>query len=1053
MRRFLRSIAVCFITALLCFSQFWPAAYSFADNSATDSYDADEFKTDDGYASAGESNEADDLAEGKSSDSQLESYDVSANDPSSVSVSTQEATGDETPVINSSSSASSEITITDIDVSAHVQNIGWMKPVDSGETAGTTGRSLNLEALKISLSLSEGATQEQIQNAIAVQSHVSEIGWQDGAAIAKNGQVSGTTGQSRSIEAVRIKLSDDLSSHYSIWYRVHSADFGWLGWAKDGSEAGSAGYGKAVQAIQVVISSKEASAPGDTANAFKNRADAPAALSVRAHVSNIGWLSPVKDGGVAGTTGRSLPLEALNIGLDWYNHSGSVELRGHVSNLGWQSWSEGQCGTTGQSKFLEAVQFRLTGEVAQSYDIWYSVHVSGIGWLDWACNGKAAGTTGMAKSIEAVKVVLVPKGGNAPGSTNKAFIGDTDTVSICAQTISGKQLNSASKRATSIRSAESELLNSLSLNVQGQAEGGSIRYAVQDLSGNWTSENADGSNSSVSAGAPIKAVKIRLDGSLSQEYDVWYRVFDSERGWTGWSSNGNPCGVSNGSSGLSGIEIHLVKKGNAAPGSTDNSYIDTSAVGLVAQAHIADVGWLTPVNDGVTAGQTGKSRSLQALRVAPQGIDAKVEICAHVADIGWQSYVSGDAFAGTVGQGKAIQALKIRLSGNDAGNYDVYYRVHAAGYGWLGWAKNNEIAGTVGLSKQAEAVQVKLVKKGSSVPSQDSPACIQLPSLSVKAHCAGIGWQSPVSNGSVAGTVGQNRALEALQLSLADSQLKGGITYAAHVSDVGWQTNVSDGSTCGTVGQDKSIQAVKISLSGDVSKYFDVWYRVHISNYGWLGWTTNGSAAGTSKLGIPVQAVQVTILPKGAAAPGSTGNSYFETYRYIGYQTPGNYPKVSCSTVKLPAYCTGYFTYVTPSSIPYNATKQDCINAFIQRAREYIGTRYIEPYSSWPGDAVDCSGLVLQCLYATGMDMGWYNPYNHRWLPEQTYNSMNWYRNNTFMPVSTSALQRGDVVYYQGHIAIYIGGGRIIDSWPGIGVTERSVNAPGRLIGAARPFA
>ena len=117
-----------------------------------------------------------------------------------------------------------------------------------------------------------------------------------------------------------------------------------------------------------------------------------------------------------------------------------------------------------------------------------------------------------------------------------------------------------------------------------------------------------------------------------------------------------------------------------------------------------------------------------------------------------------------------------------------------------------------------------------------------------------------------------------------------------------------------------------------------------------------------------------------------------------------------------------------------------------------MGTRYIEPWSSWPGDAVDCSGLVLQCLYATGMDMGIYNPYNHRWLPGQTYNSMNWYHNNTFMPVSINNLQRGDLVYYKNHVAIYIGGGQIIDSWPGQGVTIQGLYSRGNVIGAQRPF-
>ena len=950
------------------------------------------------------------------------------------------------------SASNDQLTVKNVSVSAHVQNIGWMDPVSSGKVAGTTGRGLNLEALKISLEVDGATSQEQIANAISVEAHVSNVGWQ---AAVGNGGTAGTTGQSRAVEALRVRLSGELSARYTVWYRVHSAEFGWLGWACDGADAGSAGYGRAVQAVQVAVLPKGDPAPGDTACPFKSRSDEPASITVRSHTSNIGWMSPVGGGSVAGTTGRGLPMEALEAQLGWYGHSGSIELRGHVSNVGWQQWSEGHCGTTGKSQRLEAVQIRLTGEAAEKYDIWYCAHVSGIGWLDWACNGAAAGSAGKGKAIEAVKVILVEKGGAAPGSSSKVFIGDLDAVAVSGSAVSGESLGLSSGQKATIGGKGAKLLNSIALSVAGQTDDGSISYAVMDAYSGWGASDSDGGAAKAVSGAPIKAIKMSLSGQFAANYDIWYRVYDSGNGWTGWTSNGQACGVSGGSSGLCGIDVALVRKGQPAPGSTGNAFTETSGIGLVSQAHVASAGWLAPVGNGETAGQTGMSRSLQALYISTQGIDASVEVSAHVANIGWQPYVSGASYAGTVGKGLAIQAVKLRLTGNDSSKYNIYYRIHAADYGWLGWAKNDAAAGTVGLSKQAEAIQIKLVAKGSSdAPVQDHAALIQLPGLSAKANCSGLGWQASVGNGGVAGTVGQNRAMEAMQLSLSDSSMNGGISYSAHVSNIGWQSAVSDGATAGTIGQGQQIQAVKINLTGDVSNYFfDVWYRVHVSNYGWLGWTKNGSPAGTTKLGIPVQALQVKIVPKGASAPGSMSDSYFETYRYMGYQTPGSYPKVSCNSVQLPSYCTGYFTYVTPSRIPYNASRQDCINAFVQRAREYIGTRYIEPWSSWPGDAVDCSGLVLQCLYATGMDMGWYNPYNHRWLPEQTYNSMNWYRNNTFMPVSTSAMQRGDVVYYQGHIGIYIGNGRIIDSWPGIGVTERSVNAPGRVIGAARPFA
>ena len=37
---------------------------------------------------------------------------------------------------------------------------------------------------------------------------------------------SGTSGQSKRLEAIRIKLTDELAENYDIYYRVHAQEFG-----------------------------------------------------------------------------------------------------------------------------------------------------------------------------------------------------------------------------------------------------------------------------------------------------------------------------------------------------------------------------------------------------------------------------------------------------------------------------------------------------------------------------------------------------------------------------------------------------------------------------------------------------------------------------------------------------------------------------------------------------------------------------------------------------------------------------------------------------------
>lgn len=55
------------------------------------------------------------------------------------------------------------------------------------------------------------------------------------------------------------------------------------------------------------------------------------------------------------------------------------------------------------------MKIKLTGELAEHYDIYYRAHVSNIGWQNWVKNDEIAGTTGKSLPIEAVQIKLVEK--------------------------------------------------------------------------------------------------------------------------------------------------------------------------------------------------------------------------------------------------------------------------------------------------------------------------------------------------------------------------------------------------------------------------------------------------------------------------------------------------------------------------------------------------------------------------------------------------------------------------------------------------------------------
>ncbi|MCR4688153.1 MAG: hypothetical protein K5745_01230 [Saccharofermentans sp.] len=305
--------------------------------------------------------------------------------------------------------------IPSVTYSAHVQDIGWMSPVTNGEIAGTEGRSLRVEALKMNL------TGSSYSGSIEYRTHIENIGWE--GSWHKDGEESGTTGSALRIEALAVRLTGEIDEYYDVCYRTHVQNLGWTSWTRDGAKSGSEGYALRVEAVQIVLVPEGSALPSSEDSAVMTFVD-DNTVSYSTHVQNIGWQASVKGRGISGTTGRSLRLEAIQISLGDLPVTGSIEYRTHIQDIGWETdWSsDGEMsGTEGRSLRLEAIQIRLTGEAAKYYDVCYRVHAQNLGWLDWTKNGESAGTEGMSFRLEAIQIIVCPKD-LGPQTGGRAFV-------------------------------------------------------------------------------------------------------------------------------------------------------------------------------------------------------------------------------------------------------------------------------------------------------------------------------------------------------------------------------------------------------------------------------------------------------------------------------------------------------------------------------------------------------------------------------------------------------------------------------------------------------
>ena len=144
--------------------------------------------------------------------------------------------------------------------SSHVQTYGWRADSYDGQTTGTEGQAKRLEAIRISFANGQNL------NEIRYRTHVQTYGWNQGWV--NGNQISGTEGQAKRLEALQVDLTGEMAEKYDVYYRVHVQTYGWLDWAKNGYPAGTEGLAKRAEAVQIQLVEKGGKAPGSTDRPF-----------------------------------------------------------------------------------------------------------------------------------------------------------------------------------------------------------------------------------------------------------------------------------------------------------------------------------------------------------------------------------------------------------------------------------------------------------------------------------------------------------------------------------------------------------------------------------------------------------------------------------------------------------------------------------------------------------------------------------------------------------------------------------------------------------------
>lgn len=663
---------------------------------------------------------------------------------------------------------------TEIGVSyqAHIQNIGWQDWVSDGQEAGTDGKSLRVEALKIKLTNAPSGAR------IRYEAHVQNIGWQESV---YDGDEAGTDGKSLRVEAIKISLEN--MPGYSVQYQAHVQNIGWQNWVSDGQEAGTDGKSLRVEAIRIKIVPKE-----DTSIH-------PTSLSLNKTTSDI------KVGQTDTLTANILPENATNKTVNWISSNESVA---KVDNLG-----KVTAVSVGTARITATT---ADGNRTATCDVTVKpIDVTGISLSKEDDELKVGQTDTLTANIlpenatnKAVNWTTSNEAVVKVDNTGKITAVGTGKATIIATSVDGSKtaacsviVNEAVKVTDISLSKSTDSLNvgqtdTLTANIlPANADNKEVVWtssnnyiATVDNTGKVTALSAGSAviTATTADGNKVATCNINVKNSTNDGISVSYQGNVEKVGWQNVVSDGEEAGTEGQSLRLEGIKINLLN----APAGARIKY----------EAQVENIGWQPAVYDGELSGTERRSLRLEAIKISLENMSGySVEYKAQVQNVGWQSWVKNGEIAGTVGKALRLEAIKIRI----VKNISVQYDVHVQNVGWKAPVSDGTISGTDGKDFRIEALNIKLI---------NAPAGA---SIKYQTHVQNIGWQDWTTEGENAGTEGQSLRVEALKIQLVNAPGYS-VQYQVDVENLGWQLWVQDGQQAGTTGRDLRIKGIRIKV-------------------------------------------------------------------------------------------------------------------------------------------------------------------------------------------------------------------------------------------------